>query len=442
MFSFKKINKIILISFFLFLFLIPLTVLGVNDLEVDYPNIGTEAPADTSNLPQYLSYVYNFSFYIIGFILLGSTIYWGVMVLAAMESADKRSDALKNLRTSALGAVLVLTSFLVLNSINPDILNPNLKEMNKSELGLSSGIYFCNYKINDIDKNISNYAQGSKEERDKAAQALSAKLNPGDKDKGCIHLTFSGNIAKKIKFSDTRPGLPEHTVFSLPSRKITKEGSEPNYIYGALFHEKENFEGRATLYPLSAGKGTSKENYYKPDSYELKIKNEGYETFIPSSVTIFKKISLSEDEKIDSEVKIYPYPGYNSTSTGNESISPNLLGDLNPLDNDFQTTIFLEDFTYKDEKGYFNNNVLSIKISPGGKYLAFLFPEDEEKDVDRSYEDVLITSLGIFGEILGPKIINNSKTDLAEDLYTTIDDNRNRIPAINSILIIPGKKLN
>lgn len=113
--------------FFLFLILFALGagfVSAQSALEVDYPTVpGAEAPSDTKTaLPDYVKYIFNFSLAIAGFVAFASFVYGGVKYLVSAGSAAAISDAKKQIFAGILGLIILFSSFIILNTVNPQLL--------------------------------------------------------------------------------------------------------------------------------------------------------------------------------------------------------------------------------------------------------------------------------------------------------------------------------
>lgn len=443
--NYKKVILIIILSLF---FLLPNLVLGANELEINYPELpgGDGAPGGISNLSQYLSYIYNFAFYILGFIILGAIVYNGFIIVTSAGEPGKRSDATKNLRSTVLGAILVLSSFLILRAINPDLINPNLSDVEEVEASIRPGIYLCNYKMSSANTLLNDYISGEEEARREAAKTLKVMMNPGDEGKGCILVNSSGNInTSKFEMS---PDTSEHTVFSIPTRSFSSGGSsvEVSYDYGIILHQFEDYEGKGVIYPSSIRDDSSGQSepyqspYYEPNSFV--IDNDAFD-FVPSSVTAFKRIHLSEDEKDKAAIEIYSQTGWQSSATSSNAAGSNILGS-GAINNDFQSGTRLKTYSYNDTDGYFENNIKSIKVYPEGKFLVFLFVEDNAQDFDETYSYGHVSYLHKdFTNFL--KTTNRSQSDLTDILpERTIlwgdDGFLSTKPLISSILIIPARK--
>ncbi len=123
----KKLKKILIISSFLLIIGFGVQAAGY-ELEVDLPIAGVPT---TVTLPQYLNYIYYIGLGAVGIAALGMLVYGGFLYMLSdtVTSKEKARDYI----TGALsGLVLGLAAFLILNTINPALLQnrpPGLPEI-------------------------------------------------------------------------------------------------------------------------------------------------------------------------------------------------------------------------------------------------------------------------------------------------------------------------
>ncbi|MDD5431347.1 MAG: thioredoxin domain-containing protein, partial [Candidatus Pacebacteria bacterium] len=107
---------------------------SARDLEIKYPTIpagGTPKTTETK-ITEYVKYVFNFAIAITGIIALISLIIGGVRFLTSIGEPAKISEAKSQITSAAFGIILLLGSFILLNVINPKIIDfqePTLPEI-------------------------------------------------------------------------------------------------------------------------------------------------------------------------------------------------------------------------------------------------------------------------------------------------------------------------
>lgn len=118
-----KKNKLLILFLLLFLFLGASFVLAQKPLEITYPEIpGATAPATTKTaLPDYIRYVFQFSLFLGALIAFGSFIYGGVRYLTSAGSPSAQKDAKSQISAGILGLIILISAYLILNTINPQL---------------------------------------------------------------------------------------------------------------------------------------------------------------------------------------------------------------------------------------------------------------------------------------------------------------------------------
>ncbi len=103
-------------------------------LEVPLPEIGSESGITaTPLLPDYIKYIFNFAVVICGFVAFGVLVMGGVRYVASAGNPSTMSDANGQMLAGIMGLVIILGSWLILNTINPQLKVINL-EYKESEL--------------------------------------------------------------------------------------------------------------------------------------------------------------------------------------------------------------------------------------------------------------------------------------------------------------------
>ena len=134
-----KIKKKNLFIFFLLLFLF---VLGASfvlaqdkELEVKYPGVPeAEAPTAKTVLPDYVKYIFNLSIIIGGLVAFGVFILGGAKHLTSAGDPTKMSDAKDQIFAGFLGLIILLSSYLILTTINPQLVIVSLPPLEKIEI--------------------------------------------------------------------------------------------------------------------------------------------------------------------------------------------------------------------------------------------------------------------------------------------------------------------
>jgi len=98
-------------------------VLAQKPLEITYPQIpGATTPTTTKEaLPDYIRYVFQFSLYLGALIAFSSFIYGGVRYLTSAGNLSRTKDAKSQIAAGFLGLIILISAYLILNTINPQL---------------------------------------------------------------------------------------------------------------------------------------------------------------------------------------------------------------------------------------------------------------------------------------------------------------------------------
>lgn len=119
----KKVKFLIFLSLIFLFFSFSLVLAQDRELEIDYPDItGAQTPEIVATgLPEYVKYIFNFSVVAIGFVVFGVLIYNGLIYLSSAGAPAKMSSAREGILAAFLGAIILLSSYLIFTTINPQL---------------------------------------------------------------------------------------------------------------------------------------------------------------------------------------------------------------------------------------------------------------------------------------------------------------------------------
>ena len=134
----KKIFFILILTLFLVSFLSTFC-LAQRELEVEYPEVRGEKPGPETTLPGYVRYIFNFSLIIAAIAAFAVAVYGGFRYLTSAGAPAAMTDAKSWIFGGILGLVILLCSYLILITINPELISPQ-------EISLEPviGIYLIN----------------------------------------------------------------------------------------------------------------------------------------------------------------------------------------------------------------------------------------------------------------------------------------------------------
>ncbi|GAI49317.1 unnamed protein product, partial [marine sediment metagenome] len=87
-------------------------------------------------LPEYLRYVFTFAIIIAGLLAFGALIYGGIRYLTSAGDPTKMADARAQVTAGILGLIILLSSYLILNTINPQLVLPKKPPIMPGKAGI------------------------------------------------------------------------------------------------------------------------------------------------------------------------------------------------------------------------------------------------------------------------------------------------------------------
>ncbi len=105
-------------------------------LELQYPFIpGTEVPTTTKTvLPVFVQYIFNFALLVSGLVAFGALVFGGIGYLTSAGSPVKQKEARNWISAGLLGLIILLSSYIILNTINPELIILSLPVLEKISL--------------------------------------------------------------------------------------------------------------------------------------------------------------------------------------------------------------------------------------------------------------------------------------------------------------------
>ncbi len=449
-----KHKKLIKLSLIVFLSFIAKTASAAKTLELVYPVLPGESTSIvvSSGLPQYINYIFRFSIVSIGIVVFFVIIYNGIKYSTSLGNASKLLDAKQGISAGILGMIILLSSFLIFNTINPELTVLETSDPTVVDPIVTPGIYICNYRVNGIIETIEKYKTGDKETAINAAQDLKKIMKNGNKV--CLRVTTSGNLDFNFE-PVNKEGIINQTFFAIP-RKTTKY-EEPAgggnailetkwvYDYGIIFHEKGEYKGRCKI-ALSESdpkinpydSGALQASWTPYDQLDLSLmhtKEKGFSRV--NSVTLFSRIDNSELNYDKNGINLYECMGYNNldfcpktTVKEGETLIP--------------ASKFFH-FTSNDaEIGGANlldmvENTRSIKIDPVGSYFAVMYSEDGF--VGETCEVVSKDDINLLDQPIGRCNYDAGRgCDTLINTSNTVEEQKERCkPCLKSMLMIKGK---
>ena len=105
-------------------------------LEIEYPEIGGWRPTtiEKAFLPEYVKYIFNFAVAIAGLIAFGALIYGGFRYITSAGAPIAQTEAKDQIFAGVIGLVILLSSYLILTTVNPQLVMLKLEKPKWPEL--------------------------------------------------------------------------------------------------------------------------------------------------------------------------------------------------------------------------------------------------------------------------------------------------------------------
>jgi hypothetical protein len=306
----KKIVSLLIILCFLFGAGI---VLAQKDLETDYPEAGGISPDTVATpLPEYVKYIFNFAIWIAGALALVFMVIGGVKYLLSAGNPSLQGDARGQILSALLGLVIILSSYLLLTTINPQLVFFETKSLTYVPTKNFPGAWLCKEKVLGFEE-YEEIEEGS--EKKELAREISQQ---------CLYVSTTRNL----------PSIFEDKVKYI----YLVEGEQIKFA--AVVNEEKNWQGFCQIF----------------------MESGSYDSVGISSVVLIK-IPFEEIETgnvFEEGVTVYKDTDFQGTQKG-----PYLPGEGN---------INRIEFTDLGTTGDTSQNIFySMKIVPDYKYVAVAF---------------------------------------------------------------------
>lgn len=408
----------------------------VRALEIVYPNIpGTTIPETVATgLPAYVNYLFRLSIIIIGFVILGVLVYSGVRYLTSTGDPAKMSDAREGIFSAFLGTVILLSAYLIFNTINPQLTILNLAEVEPLGQIVDAGVYLCNYTIPNIEELLENYiTEPPGDKQVEAAKALRDIIYKEGRREKCEFVYGSGNI-EDFTFE------VGYTIFAVPSLHYERDADgniivKPSYEFGVVLHEKYNSKGGCVVYT-----GLDENGFIYGENNQLQYyattPEAAAKTWGAKSVTLFRK-PMKEIPADATAVTLYScYDGWSDTAMCPVSYPVVVAAYFKPdIDINYWQEDDIHGPTYPDNPhDTLVENSRSATVDPKGGYFGLVFDAGDFTGncgtINQNSPDLSKLPIDKGGEYC--------KTRLwFYGLFTGVE--RECIPKIHSLIVIKGQ---
>lgn len=199
--------------------------------EIEYPQMGDVSPLQFSGevLPEYIIYIVQLLIVFAGLVSIISIVGGGLLWLSSRGDPEKIKEGKERFSNAIFGFIIVLSSFVFLSSIDPDLTNVDNPDVKDTEESFPSGIYLS--RTTSFPEEIEDL----KQETEKITNSIR-------------NLEELGEDIKSL----------------LIANQTNNQGEVTDYYYAVLVHEKRGFRGRCELFVNNSG---------QPRSFDLSGEN-------------------------------------------------------------------------------------------------------------------------------------------------------------------------
>ena len=273
-------------------------------LEVRYPNVPSAdlIPQETTTpVPEYVQYIYYFFLGLSGIIALGVLIYAGFQYFTSAGNPEKINEAKSRITAALLGLLILIGSYLILYSINPNLVSFNLPRIRPIIPGLPSGVLLCKrhapvFEAWDLTEEY--YTEPGLDREREIRNRLKELLE--EIALHCYSAQSSGDISQEFDNKAT-------VIYFVPSYSYY-DGTWHSTEYGAVLYDKTGLQGTSYAYYLHLLNPDGKVQPYSDNATRLGIRASStipfkliYEPDPDWNVTLYKDLNynagLAEEDK-------------------------------------------------------------------------------------------------------------------------------------------------
>lgn len=245
-------------------------VFAQRELEIDNPDISdTPTPTTIGGIPDYIKYIFNFAIWVSGFLALGVLVYGGFQYFTSTGNVEKIRDAKERIASALLGLLILFGSYLILVSINPELVIFHIPAMYPTFSTLKHGVLACKEQA-DVNTawNLQNEAldpDTSLERKREIKEQLEPILEKIYEEQ-CYHVGGAGNVGKSFD----KLNVHIQYIYFIPDR--TPKDPREMRFYGAIIYEDKDFKDKsAVLYQAPGTDRPYEYNYQELEWQEITV---------------------------------------------------------------------------------------------------------------------------------------------------------------------------
>lgn len=142
----RTVKKSFLITAFALFLLLPNISLAISipiELNLDYPEIGTFDINASQDINEVVAWLYYFVITIAGMAVFAMLVWGGFTWLTSTGDSSKIANAKERIYSAFLGLIIILASFLIMRTINPELVVLRLPEIADACPGSCTTVAAC-----------------------------------------------------------------------------------------------------------------------------------------------------------------------------------------------------------------------------------------------------------------------------------------------------------
>ncbi|MFC1789439.1 hypothetical protein ACFLYY_00505 [Patescibacteria group bacterium] len=191
-------KKIFLLPLVIFLIFGTVSFISAQrDLEVDYPDMPggiTPTTVEGTKLPDYVKYIFNFAIGISGLLAVGVIVFGGARYTASAGNPTTTSDAKEQIIAGIAGLIILLSSWLILTTINPQLVIFEEPELLDISITGAPGVWLCEESLGNFYTLLISTSTEDRNELNKSCYKADIVSNSPDQfnDKAHYYYLVSG----------------------------------------------------------------------------------------------------------------------------------------------------------------------------------------------------------------------------------------------------------
>jgi len=262
-------RKFLVCFLLIFLLLTAGFVFAQTELEIEYPDTpGSPGLTSKSSISDYVKYIFNFAIWISMFLALGILTYSGVQYLTSAGNVEKIRDAKEQITSALLGLLILLGSYLILVSINPQLIIFPIPSTYPTFSILKHGVLVCKEQA-DVNTawNLQNEAldpDTSLERKREIKEQLEPLLEKIYEEQ-CYHIDGGGSIRKEFdNWNLINASVYIKYIYFIPD--LAPKDPRKMKFYGAIIYEDKGFKDKSAF--LYQAPGTDRPYEYNYQEVE------------------------------------------------------------------------------------------------------------------------------------------------------------------------------